>query len=342
MTQRSTVRMMSTPDSDPVNGTVVWSPAKSIWTAAMTLIAVIFAPLTFSWDALALFMVTCVITLCAGHSVGMHRLLIHRSFKTPLWVEHVLVYLGTLVGMAGPSGMIRAHDIRDWAQRQTDCHDLYAHRRSFLVDAFWQMHCVVRLDAPPKFTIEPGIAEDRFYRFLDRTWMAQQLPWAVLFFAIGGWGWLIWGVPLRIAVSLTGHWLIGHMAHRRGHQGWSVDDVAVQGYNIKYCGLITFGECWHGNHHAFPESARLGVEGGQSDPGWWFVKILELFGLAHNLQQPADIEPRPGLRRLAPSEHRSPSLRGLRLGPRRPQRREVVGRDGLVLEQQPGTRLQVL
>ena len=300
MSDRSTLRMISTPTSDPVNGTVVWSPAKSLWTAAMTLTAVVFAPFTFSWGALALFIVTCGITLCAGHSVGMHRLLIHRSFQTPLWLEHILVYLGTLVGMAGPFGMIRAHDIRDWAQRQTECHDLYAHRRPFFIDAFWQMHCAVRLDAPPRFEIEPGTANDRFYRFLERTWMLQQAPWALLFYAVGGWSWVVWGIALRIAVSLTGHWLIGHYAHRTGHQGWRVDDVAVQGYNIKYCGLFTFGECWHGNHHAFPESARMGIEDGQADPGWWFVKSLERIGLARNLNQPKDITPRAGLRRIAP------------------------------------------
>ena len=171
------------------------------------------------------------------------------------------------------------------------------HRRPFFVDAFWQMHCAVRLDHPPRFVIEPQAADDRFYRFLERTWMWQQAPWAILFFVLGGWSWLVWGVPVRIAVSLTGHWLIGHLAHRTGHQGWSVDGVAVQGYNIRHCGLITFGECWHGNHHAFPESARLGVERGQTDPGWWLIRTLELLGLARDLKQPADIEPRPGLRR---------------------------------------------
>ena len=294
----STARMISNAKSDAVAGRVVWSPAKSIWTAAMTAAALVLGPLTFTWDAAALFIVASAVTLCAGHSVGMHRLLIHRSFSAPRWVERILVYLGTLVGMAGPFGMMHAHDIRDWAQRQPDCHDLYAHRRAFFTDAFWQMHCAVRLDHPPRFVIEPQAEGDRFYRFLERTWMWQQAPWAILFFALGGWSWVIWGVPVRIAVSLTGHWLIGHLAHRNGHQGWSVDGVAVQGYNIKHVGLLTFGECWHGNHHAFPESARLGVERGQTDPGWWFIRTLEFLGLARDPKQPKDIEPRAGLRRV--------------------------------------------
>lgn len=299
MTCVSTARMISTETSDARTGKVVWSPQKSIWTLALSAIALIAGPLTFTWDAFGLFLVTSAITLCAGHSVGMHRLLIHRSFAAPKWLERTLVYLGTLVGMAGPFGMIAAHDIRDWAQRQEDCHDLYAHRRPFLVDAWWQMHCAVRLDHPPRFVIEPEVLSDPFYRFLERFWMAQQLPWAVLFYAIGGLPWLVWGIAVRVSISLTGHWLVGHFAHRRGHQGWSVDNVAVQGYNIRYIGLITFGENWHGNHHAFPGSARLGVEAGQTDPGWWFINVLKRLGLASEIKTPREVGERPGLRRLA-------------------------------------------
>ncbi|OWV77150.1 fatty acid desaturase [Rhizobium sp. R339] len=297
MSSISTGRMIDD-SSDPVKGRVAWAPAKSIWITAMTLIAVIGGTLTFSWSALAVFVLSTGITICLGHSVGMHRLLIHRSFNTPLWIEHVLVYLGALVGMAGPFGMIYAHDIRDWAQRQRDCHDLYAHRRSFLVDAYWQMHCVVALDHPPRFVLEERVRNDRFYRFLEATWMAQQLPLALALLALGGLPWLVWGIAVRISVSLTGHWLVGHFAHRGGHQGWSVDHVAVQGYNLPRFGLVTFGESFHGNHHAFPESARLGIEPGQMDLGWHFIRLLAGLRLASAIKLPHMIAPREGLRRV--------------------------------------------
>jgi stearoyl-CoA desaturase (delta-9 desaturase) len=265
----------------------------------MTVVAFIFAPLTFSLDALAVFVVLTGVTICLGHSVGMHRLLIHRSFKAPIWVEHILVYLGTLVGMAGPFGMIYAHDIRDWAQRQRECHDLFAHRRSFFQDAFWQMHCMLALDNPPRFIIEERIERDRFYRFLESTWMLQQVPVAALLFILGGFPWLVWGVAVRVSVSLTGHWLIGHFAHRGGEQGWSVDAVAVQGYNLPSFGLVTFGESYHGNHHAFPESARLGLESGQVDLGWTFIRLLQRLGLASSIKLPSNVPHRAGLRRVA-------------------------------------------
>jgi stearoyl-CoA desaturase (delta-9 desaturase) len=135
----------------------------------------------------------------------MHRLLIHRSFAAPLWLERLLVWLGTLVGMAGPFGMIRAHDMRDWNQRQAVCPPHPAHGAGFWRDAWWRLHCEFRLSRPPRFEIEPGVAGDGFYRFLERTWMAQQAPLAALLWLIGGWEFMLWGVSLRIAVSLFGH-----------------------------------------------------------------------------------------------------------------------------------------
>lgn len=296
---RSTDRMIAMPETSATEGRIRWAPARSLFTGGMTLAALTLAPVFVTPGAMLLFLATTAVTICAGHSVGMHRLLIHRSFAAPLWLERVLVYLGTLVGMAGPIGMVRLHDMRDWAQRQTACHDLHAHRAPMLRDAWWQMHCRLDLAQPPRFAPEPYLARDPFLHWLERTWMLQQLPWALLFYAAGGLPWLVWGVPVRVAVSLTGHWLVGHVTHRRGPQGWVVDGVAVQGHDLPAAALITFGEAWHGNHHAWPGSARLGVEPGQADPGWRFLLGLRRLGLVWDLREPANLPAREGLRRVA-------------------------------------------
>jgi stearoyl-CoA desaturase (delta-9 desaturase) len=122
----------------------------------------------------------------------------------------------------------------------------------------------------------------------------------VLFYALGGLPFVIWGIAARITASLTGHWLVVHFAHQGGHQGWRIDGVAVQGYNLPHIGLITFGESWHSNHHAFPDSARLGIEPGQADPGWWVIKAMARLGLARNVREPGHGEPQAGLQRVDP------------------------------------------
>jgi fatty-acid desaturase len=93
--------------ASPVEGNVRWAPLKSLWIGGMTLAALALGPAFCSADAVLLFLVSSAVTLSFGHSVGLHRRLIHRSFDCPLWLERLCVYLGTLVGMAGPLGTSR-------------------------------------------------------------------------------------------------------------------------------------------------------------------------------------------------------------------------------------------
>lgn len=278
--------------TNPSQGRVVWSPVKSLWFTAHALFALIGGWFTFSLDAVLVSLVFTVLTLCLGHTVGLHRLLVHRSFRCPLWLEYALVHLGTLVGMGGPHRILYMHDIRDWAQRQPTCHPFYTDQGPVWRDWFWQTHAELKLDHPPAFTLEPQVAHDPVYRWMQRTWMMQQLPWALLLYALGGWAWVVWGISMRIVVSLTGHWFIGYLAHNGSHRDWHLQGHAVQGYNLPHLGLITMGEGWHNNHHAYPESAKLGLKRHHHDPGWWFICLLKGLGLAWDIQTPETLPPR--------------------------------------------------
>jgi len=292
-----TERVRPNSDTSATDGRIVVDGMKACWFwlhGILALIALVYA----EHSAVLIFVGMTAITICAGHSVGMHRLLIHRSFETPKWLEYILVWLGTLVGMAGPFGMIRAHDMRDWHQRQTSCPPHPSHSADFWQDAWWQLCCRFDLDNPPRLEIEPEVADDPIYRWIERTWMLQQLPVAAVLFLCGGLPWVLWGISVRICVSLTGHWMVGHFAHRKGQQSWRVAGVPVQGYNLPRLGLLTFGENWHGNHHAFPHSAKLGVEKGQMDPGFWLIRAFAAVGLASNICLPDTKPPRDGLERV--------------------------------------------
>lgn len=276
-------------------GEVVYAPVKSLWFMGMVLSAMVGGTLTFSRDAFGLFLIATAIVLLFGHSLGSHRKLIHDSYQSPKWLEYVFVYLGTQVGLAGPLGLLRQHELRDYAQRLENCHDYLKHGRSFWVDAWWQLNCELRLESPPDIHIEPRIADDRFYRFLECTWMAQQIPWALLFYAWGGLGFVFWGVCARVTAGVFGHWLIGYFAHNHGDMHFHVNGAAVQGRNIRLTSLLTMGECWHNNHHAFPGSARLGLNAGEWDPGWWALTLLRHMKLVWDLKLPRDLPDRPEL-----------------------------------------------
>jgi stearoyl-CoA desaturase (delta-9 desaturase) len=286
--------------TNPEEGNVSWSPAKTMWFGGHLLIAIIGGSLTWSWSHGLIGAAFTGFTLCLGHSVGLHRLLIHRSFECPRWVEYTLVHLGIVVGMAGPRTILYMHDIRDWAQRHPRCHRYFIHRNSIRRDFFWQQFGRLDLKHPPRFVIEPRVEQDSVYRWMERTWMLQSLPWAVLFWFLGGWSLVIWATSVRIATSLLGHWLVGYLAHNTGRRDWDLQGHAVQGYNLPAIALLTMGESLHNNHHAFPESARLGLRPSQPDPGWWLLCLLRRLGLAWNLKEPRDLPDRPELIPLAP------------------------------------------
>ena len=206
--------------------------------------------------------------------------------------------MGVQVGLAGPLGLMRAHELRDYAQRLPTCHDFLRHGSSFWKDAWWQLNCDLVLRNPPKITIEQRVADDRFYRFLEATWMWQQLPPALLLYAMGGWSFVVFGTCARVTAGVLGHWLIGYFAHNEGGMHFEVKDAAVQGRNIHLTSILTMGECWHNNHHAFPGSARLGLFAGEWDPGWWTLLLLHRLGLAWDFRLPQDLPARAELQSI--------------------------------------------
>ncbi|MDJ0909484.1 MAG: acyl-CoA desaturase [Woeseiaceae bacterium] len=282
--------------ADAWHGEVYADPAKLLWIGSMLVFGTVGSALTASPGAILLFVVSTGLTLCLGHSLGMHRLFIHRAWQAPKWLEYLFVHFGVLVGLAGPMGMLKTHDLRDWAQRQGRCHSYFGHDEVWYRDLWWQLFCSIRLDNEPTIEPEPAIAEDRVYRFMEKTWMLQQLPWALIFFMLGGLSWVFWGICSRVSVSVLGHWLIGHFAHNSGHREWHVEGAAVQGYNVPFAGLLTMGESWHNNHHAFPGSAKLGLHKDQWDPGWWVLRALERLGLAWDIVTPDMLPERDELR----------------------------------------------
>jgi fatty-acid desaturase len=298
-------RVQAAAPEDVRAGTVSWAPINSLWFLGMATGALVGGALTFTWAALSVFVGSTALVLLFGHSLGNHRKLVHDSFQCPKWLEYSLVYLGVQVGLAGPFALLRQHELRDYAQRQPDCHEYLRHGRPAWIDAWWQLNCELVLDRPPVVRIESRIAQDRFFIFLERTWMAQQLPGAILLYAAGGWAFVWWGLCARVTAAMFGHWLIGYLAHNHGELVREVRGAAVQGRNVRFTSLLTMGECWHNNHHAFPGSARLGLRPGEWDPGWWVLQGLHRLGLIWDVKLPADLPFRPELVAVVTTSHTS-------------------------------------
>lgn len=102
-----------------------------------------------------------------------------------------------------------------------------------------------------------------------------------------------------MSACVTGHWLVGYFAHNDGPMRWRVNGAGVQGRDVPVAALLSMGESWHNNHHAYPGSARIGLNDDQPDPGWWLIQALEALGLAWNVQTPETLPARTALVRVS-------------------------------------------
>ena len=223
-------------NADAGSGRLKWDAARSIWNMSFILGAAILGPMFFSWSGFLIFLGLSGSTLCVGHSVGFHRRLIHRSFDRPKWLERTMIYVGVLVGMGGPLWTVGLHDIRDWAQRQANCHWFLRHGKSVILDGFDYLNFRLLFDKPPQFDAGPGISDDPFLSIppahLDGTTDSCRdhplLAWRLVVGRVGC------GRPRRRLF----HDALVYCPCRASPRApdWFVEDAAVQGYNIAWLG----------------------------------------------------------------------------------------------------------
>jgi fatty-acid desaturase len=268
----------------PSAGKVVPAPAKVVWlylVLGTSGLLFLFPP---SLLACAAALGLTVVTLCAGHSVGLHRGIIHKTYSCPKCLRGALAYAFVHTGIGGPIGWIHLHYVRDHYQNTRECPRYFRYDHSLARDYFWSLHlrfvprdaCVYRFPSEDE--------HDPWLRFLERTWPAHVI-------AFGGALWLTFGpgvalvcVPLRVAVSVLGHWFVGFAAHKRGAIRYDLDGSAEIGRNLPLLGILSFGEGFHNNHHANPASARMGETPLELDLGWYLLLALERLGLVHDIQ----------------------------------------------------------
>jgi fatty-acid desaturase len=105
----------------------------------------------------------------------------------------------------------------------------------------------------------------------------------VLLLALGGVQYLLWGVFLRTVVGLHATWLVNSATHMWGTRRFLTADTSRNSF---WVALLTFGEGWHNNHHAHPQSARHGLAWYEVDMNWYGIAALRMLGLAWDVKAP--------------------------------------------------------
>jgi stearoyl-CoA desaturase (delta-9 desaturase) len=156
----------------------------------------------------------------------------------------------------------------------------------------WMCYSHSEFDNPKVIDRYTGdMNSNSYYRFLDKYFIHIQVAFGLMLLAIGGIPWVIWGVFVRLVLVYHSTWLVNSAAHYFGYKNFKLaNDLST---NCWWVGLVAYGEGWHNNHHAFPQSARHGLRPWEIDITWMAISFLKTLGLATNIRV-AVLEPESG------------------------------------------------
>lgn len=276
----------------------------------VTLIAVVVPPLgllsamgllwgvAFHWFDLALFAGFYIV--CAfGTTIGFHRYFTHRGFETGHVLRAALAVLGCMT-MQGPltqwvTDHRKHHALSD---KPGDPHSPHVgHGDGALGALAGFVHAHVgwlfsNLGMEQGREYARDLYDDGLLRVIDRAYLVWVALTLGLPFLLGYWlggtvqaglEGLVWGGLIRIFAYQHATFSVNSICHMFGRQDYRSRDEAR---NNRLVALLVFGEGWHNNHHAFPASARHGLDRGQIDLSWWIIRGLERLGLVWNVRVP--------------------------------------------------------
>ena len=252
-------------------------------------VGAIAALFLFTWQRLAVMAVLYVLAINVGIGMCYHRLLTHRGYQTPKWVEYLMSICATLSLEGGPIFWVSTHRVHhQLSDHEGDPHT--PREGAWWAHAGWilfgeALHAQTEVLA----RYSPDLGRDRFHVWLSKYhWLPITLTGLML---LGG-GWyfggpvngiamVLWGVTLRVTLGLHATWLVNSATHLWGSRRFETRDDSRNNW---WVALLTGGEGWHNNHHAHPVSARHGLAWYEIDPNFWGIWILSKLGLAKKIQ----------------------------------------------------------
>ncbi len=263
------------------------------WTTLLAMAAFHAAALSalffFSWQRLAVSAILYILAINVGIGMCYHRLLTHRGYHVPKWLEYAMTVCATLSLEGGPIFWVSTHRVHhQMSDHDGDPHT--PHEGGWWAHAGWllvgqSLHS--QIEALSRYS--PDLRKDKFHTWMSKYhWVPITLSGVLLL--AGGWyfgGWVngiamvLWGVGLRVTLGLHATWLVNSATHMWGSRRFETKDDSR---NSWWVALLTGGEGWHNNHHAHPVSARHGLRWYEIDPNFWGIWLLSKLGLARKIK----------------------------------------------------------
>jgi stearoyl-CoA desaturase (delta-9 desaturase) len=227
-----------------------------------------------------------------GVTVGLHRLLTHRSFKTYPVVRGIFAVLGS-AAIEGPviSWVADHRKHHAFSDRAGDPHSPHVDHGSGLrgtLRGLGHAHLgwlFIHTERGSRERYAPDLLADPVVSFVDRTFFIWAIGGLAAAFALGGLiggTWraaltgLLWGGAVRMLVLHHVTYSINSLCHFFGRRDYVTGDHSR---NLAWLAPLSFGEAWHNNHHAFPTSASHGLSWRQFDASALVIRTLERLGL---------------------------------------------------------------
>jgi stearoyl-CoA desaturase (delta-9 desaturase) len=235
-----------------------------------------------------------------GVTVGFHRLLTHRSFKTTGPMRALFAILGS-AAIEGPviSWVADHRKHHAFSDRPGDPHSPHVdHGRGWLgaLRGLFHAHLgwiFIHTQRGAKDRYAPDLQRDRVVRFVDRTFLLWAIGGLAAAFGLGvaiggtvvaGLTALLWGGAVRMLFVHHVTYSINSLCHFFGRRSFETPD---ESRNLAWLAPLSLGEAWHNNHHAFPTSAVHGLGRWQFDPSALIIRGLESVGLAWDVVRPS-------------------------------------------------------
>jgi stearoyl-CoA desaturase (delta-9 desaturase) len=283
------------PDLDPVANPLVDRIASAV-VSIVPFLCVFFAAFqlwndALHWQDLVVFGVMYLFT-GLGVTVGLHRLLTHRSFRTHPWLRGLFAIAGSMAVQGPVIEWVATHRRHHaFSDEDGDPHSPHGHGGGFrgALRGLWHAHLgwvFSEGDVASERRYAPDLLKDPVVRFVDSTfvlWVALTLAipfglgYALTGTMDGALSALVWGGAVRLFLLHHVTFAINSLCHFFGRRRFETGD---ESRNLAWLAPLSFGEAWHNNHHAFPTSARHGLGRRQFDFSAAVISGLERVGLA--------------------------------------------------------------
>lgn len=237
------------------------------------------------------------VTTILGIGIGFHRQLTHRAFQSNSFIKALFAILGSMAAEGPVIFWVAVHRRHHaCSDREGDPHSPHLHGEGSAnaLRGFWHSHTgwMLRPELTGWAYYVPDLLQDKLIFQINKLyflWLTLSLALPTILGGLLTWSWkgaflgFLWAGLVRIFLVHHTTWSINSICHLYGRRPFQARDHSANNF---WMALLSFGEGWHNNHHAFPTSAWHGLKWWEVDLSGYMIRAMERVGLVWDVKAP--------------------------------------------------------